>query len=51
MPNALGDVQRNVHITRAYALRRFTHRPFGDLDLLDAARRLETDADRAAGRP
>lgn len=44
MPNALGPVATNVHVTRPYALAQFTSRLFNDPALLDAAQRLRLDA-------
>lgn len=41
MPNALGPVLTPGHRTRLYALGQFTDRPFGRVDLLEAARRLD----------
>ncbi|RMH21974.1 MAG: hypothetical protein D6696_04515 [Acidobacteria bacterium] len=46
MPNALSELQVDVHQTRAYRLKRFTARPFANPELLDAARRLEREAAR-----
>lgn len=42
MPNALGPVLEDAHRIPARPLRRFTARPFGDSDDLEAARRLES---------
>lgn len=44
MPNALGPVLEDAHRIPARPLGRFTARPFGDPDLLEAARRLEPPA-------
>lgn len=41
MPNALGPVWVDAYVTRAYPPARFTSRPFGRKDLLEAAERLE----------
>lgn len=47
MPNALNDLVENAHVTRAYALDRMTERPFQEPRLLETAKRLELDAERA----
>ncbi|MFP3941824.1 MAG: hypothetical protein ACLF0P_16135 [Thermoanaerobaculia bacterium] len=44
MPNALGPVLEDAHRIPVRPLRRYTARPFGDPDLLEAARRLEAPA-------
>lgn len=41
MPNALGPVLENVHLTRPHKATAFTAEPFGNPDLLEAAARLE----------
>lgn len=41
MPNALGPVWADAHVTRAYPLARFTSLPYGEAGLLRAAERLE----------
>jgi hypothetical protein len=47
MPNALNDLVENAHVTRAYNLRQLRNIPFGDRDLIETAKRLELDAERA----
>lgn len=47
MPNALGEVMKGAHTTRAYPLARFTREGFGEPALLESARRLEADAARS----
>lgn len=47
MPNALGPVIGNAHVTQAYSLDRFTRAPFGEPSLLETAKRLQLDASRA----
>ena len=47
MPNALGPVLSNVYTTSAHALSAFTTKSFGNADLLDAARRLQRDANQS----
>lgn len=44
MPNALGPVLSNAHVTKAYSLSDFTRQPFNHPELLDAAARIEADA-------
>lgn len=44
MPNALGPVLTDVHLTRFYPLALMTRAPFNQPDLIDAARRLEAEA-------
>lgn len=44
MPNALGPVREQAHLTRAYTLQQFTRQPFAQAELLEAARRLEASA-------
>lgn len=41
MPNALGPVVRNAHLTQALNPAALTRQPFGNPDLLETARRLE----------
>jgi hypothetical protein len=41
MPNALGPVLENVHLTRPHKAAAFTAEPYGNPDLLEAAARLE----------
>lgn len=48
MPNALGRVWVDAHLTRAYPVARFTARPYAQRGLLEAAERLEG---RSPGRP
>ena len=43
MPNALGPVLSNAHLTKAYSLSDFTRQPFNNPELLDAAARIEAD--------
>jgi len=50
MPNAQNDLVENVHLTRAYRTGQMTERPFQEPRLLETAKRLELDADRAQGR-
>ncbi len=44
MPNALGPVLRNAHLTQILNLALLTRLPFNDPEMLDAARRLEASA-------
>lgn len=44
MPNALGPVATEAHVTRAYSLTQFTRAPFNRPDLVESARRLSVDA-------
>lgn len=44
MPNALGPVAMDVHLTRAYNLAQFARAPFNRPDLVDSANRLGLDA-------
>lgn len=44
MPNALGPVIADAHVTKAYALPQFTSASFNHPDLLENARRLQLDA-------
>jgi hypothetical protein len=44
MPNALGPVLTNAHVTKAYALPQFTSASFNHPELLENARRLQLDA-------
>lgn len=46
MPNAFGPLLQAQHRTAAYGLKAFTAKAFGQLDLLEAAARLERDAAR-----
>jgi hypothetical protein len=41
MPNALNDLVENAYVTRAWRLDQMTAKPFANLNLLDAAARLE----------
>lgn len=43
MPNALGPVATNAHVSRAYSPAQFTAAPFNDPALLEQARRLQRD--------
>lgn len=43
MPNALGPVVTNAHVSKVYAPAQFTAAPFNDPALLEQARRLERD--------
>lgn len=49
MPNALGPLHEDAHVTRAYALSELRATPFGQADLTAAAERLEREAARLAG--
>lgn len=49
MPNHKNALVRNAHVTAAYEPQQFTAEPFGDPDLLNAARRLEADGGIARG--
>lgn len=44
MPNALGPVVSNAHVTRAYSLPQFTRASFNEPGLMEAAQRLQLDA-------
>jgi hypothetical protein len=44
MPNALSDLVENAYVTRAWRLDQMTATPFANLNLLDAAARLEAAA-------
>lgn len=44
MPNALGPVIGNAHVTQAYALTQFTKASFADPALLETVKRLQLDA-------
>jgi hypothetical protein len=44
MPNALGPVASNAHVTKAYSLGQFTRASFNEPSLMEAARRLQIDA-------
>jgi hypothetical protein len=44
MPNALNDLVENAYVTRAWRLDQMTAKPFANLNLLDAAARLEAAA-------
>jgi hypothetical protein len=46
MPNALSDLMTGAHVTAPVRRRAVTDRPFGERDLLEAAKRLEVEADR-----
>ncbi len=48
MPNALNDLVENAHVTRAYRVQQMRSAPFERPQLLEAAKRLEVDAERAA---
>ncbi len=47
MPNALNDLVENAHVTRAYRVQQMRNVSFERPQLLDAAKRLEVDAERA----
>lgn len=47
MPNALNDLVENAHVTRAYRVQQMRGVPFERPQLLEAAQRLEADAERA----
>ena len=47
MPNALNDLVENAHVTRAYRLEQMRREPFGNPGLIESAKRLERDAERA----
>lgn len=47
MPNALNDLVENAHVTRAYRLDQMRREPFGNPGLIESAKRLERDAERA----
>lgn len=47
MPNALNDLVENAHVTRPYRLQQMRSVPFERPQLLEAAKRLEIDAERA----
>jgi hypothetical protein len=47
MPNALNDLVESAHVTRPYRLRRLRNDPFERPQLLESARRLEREAERA----
>ena len=47
MPNALNDLVENAHVTRAYRVQQMRSAPFERPQLLEAAKRLEVDAERA----
>lgn len=47
MPNALNDLVENAHVTRAYRVQQMRNAPFERPQLLEAAQRLEVDAERA----
>jgi hypothetical protein len=49
MPNALGALHEDAHVTRAYALSELRATPFGRADLVSAAERLEAEAARVDG--
>ncbi len=50
MPNALNDLVEDAHTTRRYRLESLRATPFGEAKLLEAARRLEREADLAGER-
>ena len=50
MPNALNDLVENAYLTRRYRLESLRSAPFGEVKLLEAARRLDAEAERAGGR-
>ena len=47
MPNALNDIAENVHVTRAYRLTQMRNQAFERPQLLESAKRLELEAQRA----
>jgi hypothetical protein len=47
MPNALNDLVENAHLTRPYRLEQMRNQAFDRPQLLEAAKRLELDAERA----
>ncbi len=48
MPNALNDLVENAHVTRAYRVQQMRNVSFERPQLLESAKRLEVDAERAA---
>lgn len=49
MPNALNRLVENAHTTRAYKLAELRSTPFDRAELVNAAERLEAEAERASG--
>ena len=47
MPNALNDIVENVHVTRAYRLSQMRSEAFERPQLIESAKRLEIEAERA----
>ncbi len=47
MPNALNDLVENAHVTRAYRVQQMRNVSFERPQLLESAKRLEVDAERA----
>jgi len=47
MPNALNDLVENAYVTRPYRVQQMREQAFERPDLMESAKRLEADAERA----